>query len=241
MSIINNTKFKIAAFIMCYNEKEILPHLIRHYKEFCTDIYIINNCSTDETPIIAENLGCNVINMPPEFNELDEIKYLYIKQNCYKNFRHLYDYIVVADADEFLYHKNIFSYLEQNSHINVFKCKGYDMWYDNFDYEKGDYKEIKRGRLSVGYNKCAIFKSNIDILYSPGCHECYVQNHESEFELRHLKHINVDYLAARYAVLAARRSQRNKQAGWGFHVETTREKVEEWSNKLRDESTVLEW
>ena len=44
-----SSKFKIAAFILCHNEKEILPHVIKHYKQFCKDIFILNN--EDKRPI----------------------------------------------------------------------------------------------------------------------------------------------------------------------------------------------
>lgn len=237
--MITEIKFKIAVFILCHNEKEILPHVIKHYKEFCNDIYILNNESTDETPEIAKNMGCNVINYVS--NEINELQYLYIKQNCYKPFRNQYDYIIICDADEFLYHKNLSEYLEKHSDVDVFKCVGYEMLHEDFDYKHGDYKKVKLAYRSPLYDKCLLFKSNIDIIYEVGCHASKNQHFNSEILIKHMKHLNTEYVCNRYQYLQTRLSKINLQNNWGVQYQTHKDKIIELKEQQKNKSINLEW
>lgn len=234
-------KIKIAAFILCYNEEKILPHTIKHYKTFCEKIYIINNCSTDNTVKIAKELNCEIINCPPEYNEINEINYLNIKQNYYKQYRGLYDYVIVCDADEFLYHPNLFDYLKNNEHIDILKCVGYDMVYDNFNFETDDYKKIVDGVHSPGYSKCAIFKPHVDIVYEAGCHTCYVPHQQTDIQLRHLKYINIEYLAKRYEHYLSRLSAANIHYKWGIQYHQKLEEIKNGYDYLIKNSIKLNW
>lgn len=231
--------YKIAAFILCYNESKIISHTINHYKQFCKDVYILNNGSTDSSVKTAENLGCIVINYEPD--GVNELQYLNIKQNCYKQYSDLYDYVIVCDADEFLYHKNIFKYLYDNQNYDLFKCIGYEMVFDNFDYINNNYKDILFGCRSNSHDKSIIFKPTIDIKYSIGCHSVNNLYMNSDIELRHLKYINVDYVVDRYKELRERMSSLNKANNWGFHYNWEKEKILNYYKTLNQNKIKLEW
>lgn len=230
---------KIAAFILCYNEKEILPHTIKHYKEFCKDIFILNNGSTDNTPDIARHFGCSVIDYKSE--GINELQYLEIKQNCYKPYSNLYDYVIVCDADEFLYHKNIIKYLQDNKNVEIFKCTGYEMVYDNFDYSKDSHRNIIFGSRSASHDKSIIFNPNVQIRYSIGCHTVENVTFESKIELRHLKYINIDYVLKRYKEFSIRMSNINKINNWGFHYNWEKQKILNYFQSLVQNKIILEW
>jgi len=231
--------YRIAAFILCYNESKIISQTINHYKQFCKDIYVLNNESTDDSVKIAESLGCIILNYKSE--GVNELQYLKIKQNCYKNYSHLYDYVIVCDADEFLHHKNIFQYLHNNKNIDLFKCIGYEMLYENFDFINNNYKDVLFGSRSANLDKCLLFKSSVNIEYTVGCHHTLNQYFDSDIELRHLKYINIDYVADRYKHLSERMSNINKVNNWGFHYNWEKEKILNYYKMLNDNKTKLEW
>ena len=52
---------KIACYTITYNEELMLPHFIKHYKQFCDKIVVYDNMSTDRTKEIALDNGCEVI------------------------------------------------------------------------------------------------------------------------------------------------------------------------------------
>jgi hypothetical protein len=229
----------IAVFILCYNEEKIIPHTIKHYNKFCKDIFILNNGSTDNTVEISKKLGCKILNFEPK--GIDEKHYLDIKQNCYKPYRNSYDYIIVCDADEFLYHKNISNYIKNNKHIDIFKAIGYEMLFDNFDYMNDNYENIDFGARSPSHDKCLIFKSSVDIEYSIGCHSVYNKNVESLIQLRHLKFINIQFVIDRYKHFSQRMSQVNQDNNWAFHYKWNEKEILNYYNNLTKNKIKLEW
>lgn len=236
----SKAKYKIAAFILCYNEEKILPHIITHYKQFCEDVFIMNNGSTDQSAIISQNMGAIVIDY--DSSEIDELQYIQVKENCYKSHRDKYDYIIVCDADEFVYHPEIHRYIDDNRHVDVFKMSGYEMYYENFDFNNDDYKSVRLGAKSPGHNKSSLFKSNVDIKYGIGCHQSKNLSFESEIELRHLKFINIEYVVERYFHLQTRLSNFNKKNNYAYHYKWKRQEILEYENRIKNGlSTLGEW
>lgn len=217
----------IEAHILCYNELLIMPHTIRYYKQFCSKITVHDNYSTDGTPEYLQKHHPDVhISQYYTHNKLNDLAYLKIKNNCWKNSQA--DYVIIVDADEFLYHENMVSLLKKliNNKIILPGVHGYNMYSENIpDQDICITKQIKKGVRANNFDKQCIFdpKQIIEINYLPGAHTCkpklnnFVENNLflPFFKLLHYKYINREYLLQKHAIYANRLSDANKLMGFG--------------------------
>jgi glycosyltransferase involved in cell wall biosynthesis len=104
----------VHAFFLCYNEEFILPHLLEYYLKFCDKIFILDNKSTDKSVEIIDSFpNTEVIEWDSNGQVRDDL-YLEIKNNIWKQSRGKCDYVIVGDADEFLYHDNMIDFLTRS-------------------------------------------------------------------------------------------------------------------------------
>ena len=54
------TRMRIEAHIISFNEERIIPYTLRHYLSFCSRVILHDSFSTDGTRQIAEKLGAEV-------------------------------------------------------------------------------------------------------------------------------------------------------------------------------------
>lgn len=205
---------KIAAFILCWNESDILAMVIRHYEKFCDHITIYDNFSTDSSQLIAESMGCDV----KKFGKpgvLDDQAYLDVKNNCWKGSNA--DFVIVCDADEILCPSVLF-----DPRATIIKTRGWNI-YSN-EMPKNDLLEITTGYEFTNYSKSVLFnpKAIEAINYSPGAHVCNPIGNiilsNDTFDLLHYKHIGgVERLLKRNREYMKRMSANNKRKGWGCH------------------------
>ena len=97
----------VHAYFLCFNEEEIIPHLIKHYSTFCEKITIVDNNSTDNSVSIAksfENVDVVTFNSDNQFNDGIQAT---VKNQVWKSSVGIADYVIVGDSDEFLYHPNM--------------------------------------------------------------------------------------------------------------------------------------
>ena len=84
----------VHAFFVCYNEENILPHLIRYYSTFCEKIIILDNNSTDNSVKIIESFP-NTEVIPFESNE-EFHDGIHIKlKNDKSNAKIIYDAVII--------------------------------------------------------------------------------------------------------------------------------------------------
>ncbi|NLR68654.1 hypothetical protein HGH92_30405 [Chitinophaga varians] len=214
----------IKAFIIVYNESDIIRFTINHYQKFCTEVHILDNYSTDNTREIALGMGCHVqlFGTP---GVLDDRCYLDIKNNIWKAHTDA-DYVIVCDADEILYH------IERTPRMPVYKAVGYDMFSEALPAHSWD--EINRGFRSPMYDKMIMFSPRLvrEINYSFGCHTALpvlyrrMSGVAISPMLRHMRYIGkVERLIARYQRFAERLSKYNRDHELGQHYLSDSEKI----------------
>jgi hypothetical protein len=232
---------KIEVFAICWNEIELVPYFVRHYKTFASRITVFDNYSSDGSDIALSKLGCEVIKYGGR--ELDDREYLRIKNNAWKDSKA--DYVIVCDMDELLYHPNIKSYLHSSflNGVNIFETQGIDMFSNNMPAMGNGqiYEFIKTGFESPAYSKRVIFSPSIEnINYDYGCHHSQPTGNlifDSSRELKVLHYRNIggsQRLLKRHKAYQQRMCHYNKRMGLGKHyLRSDKQIISDFEGSLR--------
>ena len=119
----------VHAFFLCYNEANILPHLLKHYLSFCEHVTILDNNSTDNSVEIINSFP-NTDVIPFDSNgEFHDGVHIKLKNHVWKSSIGTADYVILGDADEFLFHENMVDFLIKSKQkgITIFKPEGFHM------------------------------------------------------------------------------------------------------------------
>jgi glycosyltransferase involved in cell wall biosynthesis len=206
-----------------FNESSILPLVIKHWKKFVDNIIFYDNGSTDSSKLIAESMGCQVIHFETG-GKLDDIAYLNIKNNAWKNSEA--DYCIVCDCDEILFflpypERKLFEENLENG-TTIFKTHGWNI-YSN-EIPKDDLLEITTGYTFDNYSKFIMFSPQkiAEMNYQPGAHKCSpygeIKYSDEVLYLLHYKNIGgVERLLNRNRLFSKRMSVNNMKNGFGSH------------------------
>ena len=219
---------KIHAHILSWNEEKILPYTLDHYSNICEKIFVYDNMSNDSSDDIYKKYPKVQVIKWDSGNEINELNYIKIKTESYKNNSRGQDvdWVIVCDCDEFLYHPNLLEKLKvyKNAGITVPKISGHDMVSEEFpDYDgKPLTEKIKVG--SERYqpmSKNIIFDPSLDVGYGIGAHSFSCQkgvfSEEEEIKLLHYKFLGKNYVKKLYIDRAKRLSNFNKSNKFGEH------------------------
>jgi hypothetical protein len=243
----------IHAYFLCYNEANILPHLLRHYLSFCEKVFIMDNQSTDNSREIINSFENTEIIPYNSNNELRDDLYIHIKNNIWKNSENDADYVIVGDADEFLYHEDLVGFITEkfNEGYTIFKPEGYHMVADKefiLGYDDDLVGLVKQGiRLEV-LDKMMIFncKKIKEINYSFGCHFANPQGdvkvyQNSNFKMLHYKFLGIENYVYRNSLRRERLSDFNKKNGLGvYYLYSDDENIKDYEDHFNKRVNVID-
>jgi len=237
---------KIHAYILAYNEEAILPFTLDYYSKFCDKITIFDNESTDNSDAIYQRYE-KVSVVKWKSDDINELNYLYIKNNAYKISRNDdVDYVIVCDCDEFLYHPNLVDKLKEYKQqgIDMPMVKGFEMISEEFPIYDGELitKKVKEGCDNDFLNKNIVFNPEKHIQFGIGCHtnvsiNC-VKSERAELLMLHYKFLSKKYVSDRYDMLEKRLSDFNKANGFGHHY-NKQNAENQFSNYFKDKKFVI--
>ncbi len=234
----------ICVIAVCFNEATILPFFLDHYINFigATKVILYDGGSTDATAAIAGSFPqVELIVSPSE--KLDDRDLMRIRNEAWKVQRDQFDWMVVCDVDEFLYHPEIRALLLEfkGQRVTLPMVEGFEMLSKTQpEYRQGHFiwQDIQTGVPNPQYyNKNLIFDPKIDINYKLGCHACEptgpVKRSEGfVFKNLHYRMLSYGHFVAKSRRAAARLSDWNKETNAGFHYRLNAEMSQADYNKM---------
>jgi hypothetical protein len=165
----------INIFILCHNERILLPFTINYYKQILPNsiITIYDNESSDDSLEIAKSLNCNVISWSSN-NENNVSMKSNISNHCWKTVKD--GWVIVIDMDEWLCISEEMLKKEQENGTTILSTQGIEMIGESESetLEDINLSKIKIGTLFDTESKCVCFyRPKIkEINYTLGCHFC---------------------------------------------------------------------
>lgn len=227
---------KIHAYFICFNERLILPHLLKHYGNFCERITIIDNYSNDGSRELIRSFKNVNLYSYDSGNEFRDDYFINIKNNCWKSSIGFCDYVIVGDCDEFIYHYDIEKFFKRSKEleVSIIKPVGYHMVADlNFNLSNCEnIFEVDKGVREYLLDKCLIFNPNKikEINYSFGCHKCnpigeVKMGQSKDLFLKHYKFVGLDAYVNKTIEYGKRMSQYNKDRKLSIHNLRTKQEL----------------
>lgn len=164
---------KVDVYSNMHNEEFLVPYWLRHYETIADRIFIWEDESTDATKDILSRHP-KVIFLPMEKHGDDDGYWtteLFPRYEKYS--RGEADWVIIADADEFVYHPKILEVLAKakEEKIQLIKCNGFTMVSENLPTANGQiYDEIKLGLPDLMESKWTIHSPDAYIRYGRGRH-----------------------------------------------------------------------
>lgn len=221
---------RIKLLTLCKNEEVIMPFFIRHYISWVDEINIVDGYSADKSIDIANALGGNKVKIVKHAldtgKEINDDIFKNIRNTAWKENAEAFDWIIVCDMDEFLYHPDLVNKLIEfkKKNITLPRVQGYNMI--GLTMPTPDLpltQQIKKGTPDWLYSKHIIFdpKAIKNINYDEGSHRCKPEGtvcfSEEHLLLLHYRKLSYDYCLEKAKVAYSRMSELNKIRDWGVH------------------------
>jgi len=240
---------RIRVIACCLNEEDMLPFFLQHYSSFVDEILIFDGGSTDRSYDIIKQWPKAKLFIRQD-DVMDERLLTGVRNDFYKVGRENWDFVIIVDVDELLWHTNIISKLQiyKDEGVTIPKVTGYDMYsktFPNFNPNKTIIDQIKTGKRNDEWQSknCIFNPKAVDINYEFGCHRCHptgnvVYNSFPELLLLHYNHVGFSHFIKRHKFNAARMSEFNKQHNLAFHIPLWAKMTEEeFNKKVQNEAT----
>lgn len=222
---------KIRVITCCKNEKAMIPFFLQYYSKFADEIIFFDGGSTDGSlEIIIQNPKARIYPTGHNVDELDDRVLMRIRNEEYKRGRELWDWQIVVDLDEFLYHPNLVQKLQEYKlrGVTIPLTAGYEMLskdFPVFDPNRSIVDQIQTGKRNDEWQaKSVVFNPQVvDINYEMGCHRAnptgrVVSNESQELMVLHYRWLGYEYFVGKNTYAANQLSEFNKANNFGWHT-----------------------
>jgi hypothetical protein len=158
------------------NERQIIPYFLKHYGLFADRIFMWDDQSDDGTrEILAAHPKVQLMSLPA--NVPRGVQDQYWVERLWPQYKEISrdkaDWVMIVDADEFIYHDDLLLALQDclDRGVDIIICHGYLMIADSFPTTGGQiYDEVKHGIRDRMCDKWIIFNPRIDVEFMGGRH-----------------------------------------------------------------------
>ena len=223
----------IYIFLLCYNERALLPHTIAHYKRYIPSckITIYDNESTDGSVELARSLGCSIQSWSSN-DIVNDYKYINIKNNCWKSITN--GWIIVADMDEWLCITEKELEEERRKGTSILQTRGINIIGTSQTTDLSDidpsYFQRYVEHPPESKHLCFLREKIKDMSYSIGAHSSMprgiISYSSTIYDNKHMHYMGLPYvldkMKKRYA-----RSEKMRQMGIALHYTDDIQKIKE--------------
>lgn len=212
---------EVTVYILCYNEQLLLPFTIGHYRTMFPGcrIVIYDNYSTDKSVELATALGCE-IKMFDTQNQISDLMYQWIKNNCWKTATT--EWVAVVDCDELMQINAEQLKEEAEAGYTIISSEGYNLvnLEDNLDIPSITHG-YRDNDVCQFYDKSLLFNKKYitEMNYIIGAHSCLPHGRsdwtKNKYKLLHYHYISPSFMVERFKVYKSRLSQENLENSWG--------------------------
>lgn len=203
---------KICVYTLTHNCADILPFFLRHYLTFANQIVAWDDNSTDATRAIL-NSHALISQRDWQHNTgIDEDLFLKFWQEEIPKAIGEFDWLMIVDPDEFLYHPHMAELLwdEQKRYTELIRTTGYNMMGNGLPKDDGrQIWEINpMGVAAPVYSKPVVFRPHVPINWVRGKHALENCNPKASadapIKLLHYRYLGAEYTRKRNAQNYAR-------------------------------------
>jgi len=197
---------KVDVYSNMHNEEAILPYWLRHYETIADRIFVRDDESTDGTRAMLSRHPKVTILSIGKHNSDDAYWVTYLFPQYEHISRGLADWVIIADADEFVYHPAMHRILEKakDQSIQVILCRGFSTVAESFPATSGPiYDEIKLGFPDRMESKWTIHSPDVQIRFAKGRHGpvhnhlAYARSRNTGIKLLHYRYLGENYFEQR--------------------------------------------
>jgi len=234
-------QMKIAIFTIVKDEKIMLPKWINYYKKQCDKLLILDNDTTDGS---TDNIEYEVrkVTCGKAFNH-DWLKNIVMKTQ--KELLKTYDYVVFAEVDEFIMHKN--KPLKQailEANLDKIRCEGYNIIQleneKDLDWDKPLLEQRSNWSRFTQMDKTLISKNPLE--WVVGFHHAKGETTINKgWYLIHLHTIDKEY-AWNKTLLRSKYdwNKKDKDKGLGQHNHISNKEIfNKWYNIFKDTGKII--
>lgn len=237
---------KIAVLTLTFNCADILPFFIRHYLTFANKIVAWDDNSNDATRAILSanpNVEMREWGKPSGIDE--ELFSAHWKEH-YPTFHGDYDWVIIADPDEFLYHPAMPDLLwsEQKQRTEVIRTMGFNMAGEGIPRDDGRqiWEISPMGVPAPVYSKPVVFRPQAVVSWNRGRHaleNCTPRlSLDTPIKLLHYRYLGANYTRAKNAKNYSRCGMHNgdKGAAWSCSPDYKghdKEHSPEWAEAIK--------
>lgn len=237
----------ITLYTICWNEDRMLDFFFRHYDQYVNHYIFYDDGSTDRTlDILRSKKNVEIRKFPRSH----EFSYVYSAQNLHndmwKECKETSDWVIITPVDEFLYHKNMKTYLKEslNKGISCIPAMGYKMISQKFPHPSDNLiDKIKTGARCNMMDKISILnpKKLKEINYEVGRHRAkpegdIIYPKQTELLNLHFKYLSFDYIKKRYQELNNKLGIDDKKNKLGYHYGFSESELRRIFQELENES-----
>lgn len=191
----------VALFLLCHNERVLLPHAVAHYRRYVPkiEITILDNESDDESVALAQGLGCRVLSWGSS-DQIDDHKFVTLKNSIWKGISS--GWVIMADMDEWLCASREDFAREAQAGVTVLRVYGLNMVAES---ERADLSDLDLHAITQGFHMSsrdklvAFLRPSIkEMNYGIGAHEAHPKGvvvlSPSAYVLKHFERLGLPWL-----------------------------------------------